>query len=120
MLVPQLLVQPTWKASTRALCNADVPSNCWRPCTTSKTVVSKSIRPTLAPQRMLAQVQHVGTSPSRPSEVGACRAEEGMVAAKQMLLFTPCDLFPWIKGRTLWLVGDSIQQARSQSLQLAD
>ena len=35
------------------------------------------------------------------------------MAAKQMLLFTPCDLFPWIKGRTLWLVGDSIQQAGS-------
>ena len=36
-----------------------------------------------------------------------------MVAARQMLVFTPCDLFPWIKGRTLWLVGDSIQQAGS-------
>ena len=44
------------------------------------------------------------------SQVRVCRAEAGMVFAKQMLLYTPCDLFPWIKGRTLWLVGDSIQQ----------
>ena len=48
-----------------------------------------------------------------PEHGCAGRAEEGMLAAKQMLLFTPCDLFPWIKGRTLWLVGDSIQQACS-------
>ena len=25
---------------------------------------------------------------------------------------TPCDVFPYLRGRTTWLVGDSMQQAR--------
>ena len=24
---------------------------------------------------------------------------------------TPCDVFPYLRGRTTWLVGDSMQQA---------
>lgn len=38
------------------------------------------------------------------------RAEGGSKQAMGMLSLTPCDLYPLIKGRTLWLMGDSIMQ----------
>ncbi len=30
-----------------------------------------------------------------------------------MLTMTPCDLFPYLRGRTLWLLGDATMQVRS-------
>ncbi len=35
------------------------------------------------------------------------RADQGAPGVKDMLTLTPCDLFPLIRGRTLWLLGDS-------------
>lgn len=32
------------------------------------------------------------------------------MGARELLDLTPCDLFSFIRGRTLWLIGDSIQQ----------
>lgn len=32
------------------------------------------------------------------------------MGARELLELTPCDLYSFIRGRTLWLVGDSIQQ----------
>ncbi len=43
-------------------------------------------------------------------EFPVCRAKVGAVGAKDLLELTPCDLFPYIRGRTLWLVGDSMMQ----------
>lgn len=34
-----------------------------------------------------------------------------------MLALTPCDLFPLIRGRTVWLVGDSIMQEFMKAVQ---
>jgi hypothetical protein len=34
----------------------------------------------------------------------------GAVGAKELLELMPCDMFPYIRGRTLWLVGDSMMQ----------
>lgn len=36
------------------------------------------------------------------------------MGARELLDLTPCDLFSFIRGRTLWLIGDSIQQVRCQ------
>ena len=44
------------------------------------------------------------------NEFPVCRAKVGAVGAKDLLELTPCDLFPYIRGRTLWLVGDSMMQ----------
>lgn len=41
------------------------------------------------------------------------RAAAGDAWAGNMLRMTPCDLWPFLKGRTLWLLGDSITQARA-------
>ena len=38
------------------------------------------------------------------------RAEAGAPDYKETLLMTPCDWWPFLRGRTLWLVGDSITQ----------
>ena len=35
------------------------------------------------------------------------RAKNGSQWAEGMLRLTPCDLWPFIEGRTLWLLGDS-------------
>lgn len=37
-------------------------------------------------------------------------AERGRPGFKEMLTMTPCDLFPLLRGRTLWLMGDSMMQ----------
>ena len=42
------------------------------------------------------------------------RASEGADGARELLTLTPCDLWPYMRGRTLWLVGDSMMQARPQ------
>ena len=34
------------------------------------------------------------------------------MGARELLELTPCDLYPFIRGRTLWLIGDSIQQVQ--------
>ena len=34
------------------------------------------------------------------------------MGARELLELTPCDLYSFIRGRTLWLVGDSIQQVQ--------
>ena len=44
-------------------------------------------------------------------------AEAGSTFAANLLRFTPCDLWPYLRGRTLWLVGDSITQVSPSSLQ---
>ena len=36
------------------------------------------------------------------------RAEEGSPGVKDLLTLTPCDIFPYIRDRTLWLIGDSL------------
>ena len=38
------------------------------------------------------------------------RASEGADGARELLALTPCDLWPYMRGRTLWLVGDSMMQ----------
>ncbi|KAK9825884.1 hypothetical protein WJX81_000941 [Elliptochloris bilobata] len=38
------------------------------------------------------------------------RAAAGDAWAANMLRMTPCDLWPFLRGRTLWLLGDSITQ----------
>ncbi len=40
----------------------------------------------------------------------AGRAGAGDAWAANMLRMTPCDLWPFLRGRTLWLLGDSITQ----------
>lgn len=35
---------------------------------------------------------------------------KGSAFAEGMMTLTPCDLWPFIRGRTLWLAGDSITQ----------
>ena len=39
-----------------------------------------------------------------------CRAEMGAVGVREMMEMTPCDIFSYIRGRTVWLVGDSMMQ----------
>ena len=39
-------------------------------------------------------------------------AEAGRPGFKEMLTLTPCDIFPLLRGRTLWLMGDSMMQVR--------
>lgn len=39
-------------------------------------------------------------------------AERGRPGFKEMLTMTPCHLFPLLRGRTLWLMGDSMMQVR--------
>ena len=43
------------------------------------------------------------------------RAEQGAPNGKELLEMTPCDLFTYLRGRTLWLVGDSMTQAGTPS-----
>ena len=38
------------------------------------------------------------------------RANAHAPGMEEMLTLTPCDLWPWLRGRTLWLVGDSMMQ----------
>jgi hypothetical protein len=40
------------------------------------------------------------------------RAANGSALATNLLQLTPCDLWPFIRGRTLWLLGDSLTQVR--------
>ena len=42
------------------------------------------------------------------------RAHGGSKWAANMLQLTPCDLWPFIQGRTVWLMGDSITQVRRE------
>lgn len=44
-----------------------------------------------------------------------CRAEEGAPGVVEMLTMTPCDLFQFIEGRTLWLIGDSLTQVKFEA-----
>ncbi len=37
-------------------------------------------------------------------------AERGRPGFKEMLTMTPCDIFSLLRGRTLWLMGDSMMQ----------
>ena len=39
-------------------------------------------------------------------------AERGRPGFRDMLTMTPCDLFSLIRGRTLWLMGDSMMQVQ--------
>ena len=39
----------------------------------------------------------------------------GSPGMQEMLTLTPCDLWPWLRGRTLWLVGDSMMQQMSKA-----
>ena len=32
---------------------------------------------------------------------------------RELMELTPCDVFPYLRGRTIWLVGDSMMQVRS-------
>ena len=41
------------------------------------------------------------------------RAERGAAGMRELMEMTPCDIFPYLRGRTVWLVGDSMMQARS-------
>ena len=36
----------------------------------------------------------------------------GAVGVREMMEMTPCDIFGYIRGRTVWLVGDSMMQVR--------
>ncbi len=44
------------------------------------------------------------------------RAQSGSQWAANMLQLTPCDLWPFIQGRTIWLMGDSIMQVGGHCL----
>ena len=37
-------------------------------------------------------------------------AERGRPGFREMLTMTPCDLFSLVRGRTMWLMGDSMMQ----------
>ena len=43
------------------------------------------------------------------------RASAGAPGMQEMLTLTPCDLWPWLRGRTLWLVGDSMMQQTTKA-----
>ena len=43
-------------------------------------------------------------------------AEAGRPGFREMLTLTPCDIFPLLRGRTLWLMGDSMMQVRARAL----
>ena len=43
------------------------------------------------------------------------RAAVGAPGMQEMLTLTPCDLWPWLRGRTLWLVGDSMMQQTAKA-----
>ena len=32
---------------------------------------------------------------------------------RKLMELTPCDIFPYLRGRTIWLVGDSMMQVRA-------
>ena len=36
----------------------------------------------------------------------------GAEGVREMMEMTPCDIFGYIRGRTVWLVGDSMMQVR--------
>lgn len=38
------------------------------------------------------------------------QTSRGSEFAHGMMTLTPCDLWPFLRGRTLWLAGDSITQ----------
>ena len=40
------------------------------------------------------------------------RAERGAAGMQELMQLTPCDVFPYLRGRTIWLVGDSMMQVR--------
>ena len=40
------------------------------------------------------------------------RAEAGSPGVRELLRLTPCDLFKYLKDKTLWLVGDSLTLVR--------
>eukprot|EP00884_Botryococcus_braunii_P003396 jgi/Botrbrau1/13057/Bobra.0187s0019.1 len=44
------------------------------------------------------------------------RADRGAPGVKDMLTSTPCDLWQYIQGRTLWVVGDSLAQETMKAL----
>ena len=39
-------------------------------------------------------------------------AAEGHEWAQEILLFRPCQLFPYMQGRTLWIIGDSMSKVQ--------
>ena len=41
------------------------------------------------------------------------RAERGGAGMRELMELTPCDVFPYLRGRTIWLVGDSMMQVQS-------
>lgn len=41
------------------------------------------------------------------------RAERGATGMQELMQLTPCDIFPYLRGRTIWLVGDSMMQVRT-------
>ena len=43
------------------------------------------------------------------------RAKAHAPGMEEMLTLTPCDLWPWLRGRTLWLVGDSMMQQMTKA-----
>lgn len=45
------------------------------------------------------------------------RAEAGAPGYEAMLTMTPCDIWPYLRGRTLWVAGDSISQEFMRALQ---
>lgn len=45
-------------------------------------------------------------------------AERGRPGFKEMLTLTPCDIFPLLRGRTLWLMGDSMMQVGTNTFKL--
>ena len=42
--------------------------------------------------------------------------DRGSFYAKGLLELTPCDLWPYIRGKTIWLIGDSIMQVQAPAL----
>ena len=40
------------------------------------------------------------------------RADDGAPGYERLLTLTPCDMWPLLQGRTLWVVGDSISQVK--------
>ena len=38
---------------------------------------------------------------------------------RELMELTPCDIFPYLRGRTIWLVGDSMMQVQSTGAALS-
>ena len=47
------------------------------------------------------------------------RAERGAAGMRELMELTPCDIFPYLRGRTIWLVGDSMMQVRATASALS-